>query len=131
MSYLVDTDWVVDWLAGREETVQLLSTLGREGLAISLITYGEIYEGIYFGRDPKKSEEVFRRFLRGVVVLPLTKRILQRFARIRGELRRKGLLIGDPDILIAATAIHHNLTLVTRNVKDFQRVPGLKLYQLE
>jgi predicted nucleic acid-binding protein len=43
---------------------------------------------------------------------------MQRFAHIRGELRRSGQIIGDFDILIAATAIYHNLTLVTRNIKD-------------
>ncbi len=53
------------------------------------------------------------------------------FARIRGGLRRSGQLIGDPDLLIAATALHYDLTLVTRNVKDFQRTPGLRLYQVD
>ena len=56
--------------------------------------------------------------------------MMQRFARIRGELRRNGQLIPHPDILIAATALDHNLTLLTRNIKDFQRTPELKLYQL-
>jgi len=61
--------------------------------------------------------------------LPLTQTIIQRFAQIRGELRRKGQIIGDFDILIAATAIQHNLTLVTRNMKDYQRIPQLRLYK--
>src|SRR5437588_25255 len=99
MKYLVDSDWVVDYLAGRQRAIDLLSSLASEGIAISLITFGEIYEGIYFGRDPQRSEEGFRKFLRGVNVLPLNRTIMQRFAHIRGELRRKGQLIGDPDIL--------------------------------
>lgn len=82
MTCLVDSDWVADFLAGRREAVDLLSTLRPEGLAISLITYGEIYEGIYFSRDPEKSEAVFLQFLRGVRVIPLARRIMQRFARI-------------------------------------------------
>ena len=96
-------------------------------LAISLVTFGEIYEGIYFSRDLKKAEAIFREFLRGIRVLPLNRRIMQRFARIRGQLRKQGQLIGDPDILIAATALHHNLTLVTRNTKHFQRISDPKL----
>ena len=56
---------------------------------------------------------------------------MQRFARIRGGLRRRGQLIPDPDILIGATALHHGITLLTRNIKDFQRIPELKLYQPE
>lgn len=54
---------------------------------------------------------------------------MRRFARIRGDLRRAGQIIADPDILIAATAIQRNLTLVTGNLKDFQRIPDLTLYQ--
>ncbi len=126
MKYLVDSDWIVDYLAGRQHAIDLLSSLANEGMAISLITFGEIYEGIYYGRDPQRSEEGFRKFLRGVDVLPLNRTIMQRFARIRGELRRKGQLIGDPDILIAASAIHYDLILLTRNKKDYERIPTLK-----
>lgn len=129
MSYLLDSDVVADWLRGRADAVHLVSMLHDQGLAISLITYGEIYEGIYFSRDPRASEQVFVQFLRSVEVLPLTRRIMQRFARVRGELRRTGLIIGDFDLLIAATAIQHNLTVVTRNVRHFQRIPGLALYR--
>ena len=46
MSYLVDTDWVVDYLKGRPDAVELLQSLAPEGLSMSIITYGEIYEGI-------------------------------------------------------------------------------------
>lgn len=127
MSYLIDSDWVADWLVGRPEATRLLTELSADGIAISLVTYGEIYEGIYYGRDPKRAEQVFRQFLRDVPVLPLHRPILQRFARIRGDLRRRGQIIGDPDILIAATAIHYGRTLVTRNRRDFQRIEGLQL----
>ncbi len=128
MTYLVDSDWVADWLAGRHDAIQLLSELSQQGLSISLMSYGEIYEGVYFSRDPQRSEAVFRQFLRGTFVVPVTRRIMKRFARIRGELRSKGLLISDPDLLIAATALEHGLTLVTRNLSHFERVPNLHLY---
>ena len=129
MSYLVDSDYMADWLKGRPEAVTLLRTLAPEGLAISLITYGEIYEGIYYGSNPRKHEQGFLRFLRQADVLPLNKPIMKRFARIRGHLRQTGSIIGQADILIAATALHHNLTLVTRNVRHFARIPNLTLYQ--
>src|SRR5437016_1904972 len=128
MKYLVDSDYVADYLGARPSAIQLLSSFAKDDLAISLITYGEIYEGIHFGRDPRKTTDVFQRFLRSVTILPLTQAIMQQFARIRGELRRKGKIIGDFDILIAATAIQHKITLVTRNIKDYQRIPDLKMY---
>jgi predicted nucleic acid-binding protein len=62
------------------------------------------------------------------VVLPRTRSIVRHFARIRGDLRRRGLIIGDPDILIAATAIHYKLIVVTRNQRHFQRIPAVNLY---
>jgi predicted nucleic acid-binding protein len=127
MNYLVDTDWVVDYLKGRTPVVERLTILAPEGLAVSLITYGEIYEGIYFGRNSEQHESGFRNFLRGVVLLPLDRAIMRRFARVRGDLRSKGQLIGDPDLLIAATALHHDLTLLTHNVRHFGRIAGLKV----
>ena len=127
MNYLVDTDWVVDYLKGRTPVVDRLHILAPEGLAISLITYGEIYEGIYFGQNSEQHESGFRNFLRGVVLLPLDRAVMRRFARVRGDLRSKGQLIGDPDLLIAATALHHDLTLLTHNVRHFGRIAGLKV----
>ncbi len=128
MRHLVDTDAVADWLNNRPEAVSLLPALEPEGLAISLITYGEVYDGIYYGRDPRAAEQAFLRFLRGVTVLPLTRTIMKHFARIRGQLRRQGLTVQDPDLLIAATALTHGMTLVTRNLRHFQRVPNLVIY---
>jgi predicted nucleic acid-binding protein len=55
---------------------------------------------------------------------------MERFAVIRGSLSRSvRQQIGDMDLLIAATALEHELTLVTHNLKDFELIPDLKLYQ--
>jgi tRNA(fMet)-specific endonuclease VapC len=129
MSYLVDSDWVADWLKGRPSAIELLNTLSQDGLAISLITYGEIYEGIFYGQDRQRYERVFRQFLRPVQVLPLNRTIMRRFATVRGQLRQQGRLITDPDLLIAATAIEHDLVLVTRNRRHFDRIPDLQIYE--
>lgn len=129
MNYLIDTDWIVEYLKGRDPAAQLLDMLAPETLAISLITYGEIYEGIYYSRDPKRSEQGFLQFLRGIDVLSLNKPIMKKFAHIRGQLRRSGQMINDPDLLIAATALHYDLTLITHNRKHFSRIPTLKLFE--
>lgn len=129
MRYLVNSDVVAEYLKGRPGAVDLLTRLALEGIAISLITCGEMYDGIYHGSDPEGTERGFREFLRGGTVMPLTQRIMRHFADIRGELRRRGQLIPDPDLLIAATAIDRELALVTRNLKDFRRIPGLDLYE--
>jgi predicted nucleic acid-binding protein len=128
VTYLIDSDVVVHWLRGSQSAVSLLTNLEPEGIAISLVTYGEIYEGLYFGRDQRRGVQGFHRFLQSADVLPLNRRIMRRFALIRGTLRQQGMLINDPDLLIAVTAIYHDLTLVTGNVRHFQRVPDLKLH---
>jgi tRNA(fMet)-specific endonuclease VapC len=128
MTYLADSNIVADYLNGRAAAVILLDTLLPMGLAISLVTYGEIYDGIYGSRNPKQAERAFRCFLRAVTVLSLNQSIMREFARIRGVLRRQGMRIGDNDIMIAATAIYSHREPVTRNVRHFGRVPGLKLY---
>jgi tRNA(fMet)-specific endonuclease VapC len=129
MKYLVDSDRVADYLKGRPDAIALLDPLLEDGLAVSIITYAEVYEGIYYGRDPTENERIFRRFLRGVRVLAISRSVARRFARIRGTLRAQGQILPQPDIFIAATALEHDLALVTRNLKDFQRIPDLKLYQ--
>jgi len=127
VSYLVDTDRIVDYLKGRQEATDLFESLHVDGLAMSLVTYAELYEGIYYGANPQPAERGLRLLLRTVDVLPLTRAIMRRFAMLRGNLRRTGLQIGDLDTLIAATALHHNLTLVTRNVRHYTRISGLRI----
>ncbi len=129
--YLIDTDWVIDYLKGVERAGQLLDPLVGDGISISLITYGEIFEGIYYGRNSERHEQAFRAFLQGASILPLSENSMERFARIRGDLRAKGQLIGDVDLLIAATALEHDITLLTQNLRHFSRIPDLKLYPSE
>ncbi len=128
--YLLDTDWIVDVLNGQELAIQTLIDLVPSGLALSLISYGELYEGAYYSRNPQTALEVLHTFLQGKEILPLTPAIMEEFALIRGRLpKRLRQQIGDMDILIAATALQHDLTLLTRNIKDFQHIPNLQIHK--
>lgn len=95
--------------------------------AITLITYGEILEGVLFSRDPVQAHLTWMRFLAGIEILGVTLPVVETWASIRGLLRRRGFTVGDNDLIIAATALHFGLTLVTRNTRDYERVPGLDL----
>ncbi len=125
--YLIDTDWIIDALHGQATALQTLSDLAPQGLAISHLTYGELYEGAHYSRTSAVDVAVLVAFLHGIELLPTTVAIMERFAVLRGSLtvhlRRQ---IGDIDLIIAATALTHDLTLITRNRKDFQHVPGLQ-----
>ena len=135
MTYLVDTDYVADYLKGQRQVAEILEPLLSEGLAISIITFAEIYEGIYYGQNRTQHEAGFRNLLKNMQVLGISRPIARQFAIIRGQLRAtpQGKALVQPkdtyDLFIAATAIYHNLTLITRNLKDYNRISLLKLYQ--
>ena len=127
MSHLLDTDFVASFLKGIPRVVEFVRPMLFEPAAISIVTFAEIYEGIRYGREPEKHESDFAEFLIPVQIVGLDERVAVRYAALRGELRRQGNLIPDNDLFIAATALEHDLTLVTGNRRHFDRVPGLRL----
>ncbi len=129
MPYLLDADWAINALAGRPQTVQALQELIPEGIAISLATVGEIYEGAFGFADPQAHIMRFRQWLAPFQILNLDDEIMLRFAEIRSSLRRTGQLIPDFDLLVGATALRHNLIVVTSNYRHLQRIPNLQLYR--
>ena len=120
MKYLVDSDYVVDYLKGRSAAVTLLDDLFSDGLAISIITFAEVYEMLE--GHPRRYLVLFN-----VDVLGINETIAKEFARIRGDLRARGELLPHPDVFIAATALYYDLTLLTRNIKHFERISDLSL----
>ena len=129
MPYLLDADWAIQALAGREHAVTTLDRLVSQGVAISIVTIGEIYEGAFGAPNPQARLEAYRRLWSRFRVLPLTDAIMERFAETRAFLRRRGDLIPDFDLLLGATALHYDLTVLTYNVRHLQRIPGLRFYQ--
>jgi predicted nucleic acid-binding protein len=129
--FLFDTDWIADFLGNRTPAVDLLQSLLPDGIAISAITLMEIVEGVRGSRDPQAAEQGLRRFLQGVPVLDVTESIAARTGDIRLQLRRQNRQVHERalDIIIAATAIEHGLTLVVRNLAHFDDIPGLALHQ--
>lgn len=128
-AYLLDTDWALDAIGGHPRSAGLLRRLPRRDVGISIITMGEVYDGAFSSPNPQAHLERSRRFLLRYAVLGLTDGIMERFAELRSQLRRRGNLIPDFDLLIAATALHHDLMLLTYNRRHFERVPDLRLYQ--
>src|SRR5581483_270075 len=108
MKYLLDADWVVDYLAGDPAAQGFIDGLRPDGIAISIIVYTEIYEGIYGGRNPRQAERVFRVFLHGIPILPISQAVARCNARLRADLRSRKLPVAHRalDLLIAATALH-------------------------
>ena len=103
-------------------------TLNLARVAVSYITIGEIYEVAFTYANPHVHLSSFRQFLAPYKLLSLNDPIMEQFAELRSYLRRRGELISDFDLLIAATDLHYNLTLLTYNARHFKRIPQLKIY---
>lgn len=136
MSYLVDTNAVsefkkkipdqnvLDWFAAQTE----------ESLFLSVITVGEIEKGIAGISDPGGKikyeawlDNLIVRFDRRI--LPISIRIARRWGELYGTLQRAGRVLPNWDSLIAATALEHDLTIITRNETDFAST-GVKFLNL-
>ena len=129
MAYLLDADWVIQALAGHRQTINAINRLAAEGVAISWITVGEVYEGAFKSADPQAHLRTFREFLRPFPPLDLDDSTMEHFAEVRSYLRRRGELIPDFDLLLSAVALRHDLTVLTYNVRHLGRIPGLKIRQ--
>lgn len=131
MKYLVDSHWIIDNLLGVREAVDLLDALSADGIAVSIITYMEVYEGTLRAQATEELRDAFTRFFATADILAFTPAVARRCAILRQELRRQGKRVNARalDLCIAATALAHNLEFVTENKADYDDIPGLSLYQ--
>jgi tRNA(fMet)-specific endonuclease VapC len=130
-SYLIDTDWIIHYLNGQREIVKSLISLRKEGLAISVISLAELYEGVYYSTNPEGDKKALDDFQTGVSILGLEDEICKIFGKERGKLRKLKIVVGDFDLLIAATCLCYNLTLLTNNIRHFKMVEGLKIVSIK
>jgi len=131
LTYLVETDWAVHWLRGNEDVIHKLRQFQEQGIGLSVISLAELYTGIYYSTDVIKAGEKLDGFLSFVSILGMNQEICRIFGKENSRLRKDGRIIGDFDLLIAATCIHHGLKLLTNNRRHFQRVEGLEIISTE
>jgi tRNA(fMet)-specific endonuclease VapC len=131
MPYLIDSHVVIDHLADVPEASALLSRLAVDGIAISIITYMEVFQGIARSPHQEEAQAKFRAFAKDIPILPFSIAVAERCARLRETLRRQNKRVNSRalDLIIAATALEYDLTLVTENNKDFEDIPDLPLSQ--
>jgi tRNA(fMet)-specific endonuclease VapC len=126
VSFLLDTDICSAHLKGDRQVWQkFLQHTGQ--LHISTISLGELYTwACRKGVSPKRRQSL-QDLLQDVTALDVTAAVSEKFGELRAELLDAGQGTPDMDLLIAATALVHDFTLVTHNVKDFAKVPGLRV----
>jgi tRNA(fMet)-specific endonuclease VapC len=125
MSFLLDTDTCSSLLKTTALAHRFHQHLGR--LHVSTITLAELFTWASRRKASPKRMQGVRDLLRDVEVLDVTTDVSQRFGEIHAGLLDIGKPAPEMDLLIAATALVHDLTLVTHNTKDYANIPGLRL----
>ena len=132
MPYLIDTDILIDQREGQPRVLALVEQLAPDGIAISIITYMEIYQGTLRSSDPVRAQAGLADFLISMPIVPISHRAARRCAALREDMARQGKRVRSRalDLITASIALEHGYTLVTRNRKDYADVPNLSLYDL-
>lgn len=126
MSFLVDTDHVSAHLRSRRPaTAKFMQYAGR--LNVSAVTLAELKTWIYRASTPDKLREGFAQLVPDLVSLPVDDAVAEVFGQLGASFRDRGVTLPTPDLLIAATALVHDLTLVTGNTRHFAGIPDLRM----
>ena len=130
MIYLVDTDVIIDFFKDQKPAVSLFHKISNEVIKISVITFLEIEYGIEKSYQPEKKKQQFRDFINvfSIEIVHVNTSIAKEFVKLKINLEKQKQPLADFDLFIAATAITHNFSLLTRNIKNFERVEDLTLF---
>lgn len=130
MAFLFDTDAVSEVLRRRPSPayVSWLSAIPRAEQFTSAVVVGELFKGAYRSADAARHlRNIETRVLPALTVLPYDAETARVYGALRAQLEEAGQTLSDADLQIAATAIHHDLELVTGNLRHFRRIEGLRL----
>ncbi len=128
MQFMLDTDICVDLI--RYQQASILKHLQRTtpgDVCISAITLSELEYGVFKSAAPEQNRLALAEFMTPIMVLPYDDLVAPVYGQIRAHLESKGCRIGALDALIAAHALAAKVSLVTRNTREFRRVPGLQV----
>ena len=126
MTYLLDTDICIYILNRRPLNVsQKFREIKAENITLSSITVAELLYGAEKSRSGERNRRALAQFVAALGTADFTADVARVYASLRASLERQGAPIGPLDTLIAAHALSLNATLVTNNIREFERVPGL------
>lgn len=128
MMYMLDTNICI--YAIKNKPLQVLKQLQEnyaEGICISAITLAELEHGVEKSNYPNKNRMALLCFLSIMTVLPFPETAASEYGKIYAFLQKRGTPIGTMDMLIAAHAKSNKMILVTNNVREFERLPDLRI----
>lgn len=125
--FVLDTNTVIDYFRGKGKVADRLLAVGPREIGLPAIVAYEVWVGVLGSQNAKRRELQYEEFLSAIEVIAFDVATSRRAAELRHSMERRGEAIGPLDTLIAGTALVHRATLVTRNVKEFGRIAGLKI----
>lgn len=126
MNYLLDTNICIPIINGKDpELRRRIKQLPTDALAICSVVKAELLYGLKKSQNRAANEQRLFVFLSELPSLPFDDSAAEQFAIVRTMLEQSGKVIGSYDMMIAAIAQARGLTLATRNVKEFERIPTL------
>jgi tRNA(fMet)-specific endonuclease VapC len=126
--YMLDTHICIYII--RAKPVKVLKKLRSFDIAdivISAITHSEFEYGVTKSSRRKKNQEALTQFLSPLEIVPYDNKAAVNYGQIRSHLERKGAILGAMDLLIGVHAQSIPVTLVTKNLREFKRIPGLRV----
>ncbi len=126
---ILDTSFMIDLLRGKKSAVSKIKELEANSIATGITTPSifELFVGISVTRRPVAEKNKIMDILKSWGIFALDADSAGIAGKIHGELIKNGEIIDPEDSMIAGIAIHNNEPLLTKNVKHFQRIPGLKI----
>jgi tRNA(fMet)-specific endonuclease VapC len=131
MKYLLDTNACIQAMRGQSQVTSRLRSHAPDDCGVSMVTVFELFAGVERCREPEKEGAKVVAFLKPLHLLPFDWDSAIRSAAIRWELEKAGKKIGPYDLQLAGQALALDVILVSHNVREFQRVSGLKLEDWE
>jgi tRNA(fMet)-specific endonuclease VapC len=131
MAIILDADVVIRGEKGTFDFAGWLASFPQEQFEVAAITIAELWHGVERARGAHRSirEAYLRRVLGALPIAPYTEQIAYEHARIWAELEESGQMIGDYDLMVAATALERNSRLATFNKRHFKRIRGLTVLE--
>jgi len=125
--YLLDTDTIIYNFKGHDAVTKNLQVHIHDPIKISIVTLMEFYYGAYKSQRVESNLAKIKALENALEVIPSGRESAEIFGIYKSKLEKLGTPLDDFDLILASCAIGYNMTLVTNNVKHFERIEGLKL----
>ncbi len=127
MKYVIDSDIISYFIDGDEWLTYKFTNYSDNDIYTTRMNYAEILFGIYKSGVKTKKFEILKGFIEEINILEFDEESAKIYAVNKSRLRKKGEIVADMDLMIASITIANSYTLITNNVKHFQRFEGLKI----